>query len=585
MNLTPEQEAIIASQGNIAINAVAGSGKTTTLIAYAASRPSSSRILYLAFNKTVKQEAIAKFKKAGLANVAVETAHSLAYRHIVRRGGYQLKQNGYKIHEVVELMGLDPREDKHAEYIAANHILKFMTYFCNSNKPKVKDLDYREVVKKGKSHEFVSAAYDYLESQCRLFLAKMERKEIEITHDFYLKKFQLAAPRLPYDYILFDEGQDASPAMLDVFLRQPATKVMVGDTHQQIYGWRYAINSLDQVGFPCFQLTNSFRFDGHVAELAQAVLKWKELLKPQKPVPIIGKGGQAGGGSKAVLGRSNLGLLKRAIELVIEEKSVKRIHFEGEISSYTYAEDGASLYDVLNLDQRKRKLIRNPVIKRMRDTEELEDYIEKTEDRELATMLELVNSYGTRIPDIINQLKDQHVKAVEREKAEMIFSTVHRAKGMEYDEVEVVNDFISESKLSKLLEDEEVDEPDKLLEEVNLLYVAITRARHVLKIPEPMLPIGYSPKGNIFPIAQEWEGGGDKGTALDFLNDDPAYGKKNRQETGARSYTPWTKEQDGELTAMYCEKQSVAMMAQHFQRSKGAIYRRIKKLDLVNLYD
>jgi hypothetical protein len=32
----------------------------------------------------------------------------------------------------------------------------------------------------------------------------------------------------------------------------------------------------------------------------------------------------------------------------------------------------------------------------------------------------------------------------------MIFSTVHRCKGMEYDEVELVNDFISEQRLEKL---------------------------------------------------------------------------------------------------------------------------------------
>ena len=88
----------------------------------------------------------------------------------------------------------------------------------------------------------------------------MNKGEIEITHDFYLKKFQLSNPVLYYDYILFDEGQDASPAMLDVFLKQQATKVIVGDTHQQIYGWRFAVNSLEQVDFTTYHLSTSFRF-------------------------------------------------------------------------------------------------------------------------------------------------------------------------------------------------------------------------------------------------------------------------------------------------------------------------------------
>ena len=63
MKLTHEQKLIINSKGNIRINAIAGSGKTTTIIEYAASRPKDSKILYLAFNKSVKIEAQVKFKK------------------------------------------------------------------------------------------------------------------------------------------------------------------------------------------------------------------------------------------------------------------------------------------------------------------------------------------------------------------------------------------------------------------------------------------------------------------------------------------------------------------------------------------
>ena len=55
MELTNEQHEIINSSGNIKINAVAGSGKTTTIIEYAKARPPESRILYLAFNKSAAQ--------------------------------------------------------------------------------------------------------------------------------------------------------------------------------------------------------------------------------------------------------------------------------------------------------------------------------------------------------------------------------------------------------------------------------------------------------------------------------------------------------------------------------------------------
>src|ERR1035437_4765127 len=104
MELTQEQLAIIKSTGNIRINAVAGSGKTTTIIEYANARPKGSRILYLAFNKSVKLEAMRMFRERGLDNVKVETAHSLAYKHVVYNAGYTVRPSGYKTHEIAGIL-------------------------------------------------------------------------------------------------------------------------------------------------------------------------------------------------------------------------------------------------------------------------------------------------------------------------------------------------------------------------------------------------------------------------------------------------------------------------------------------------
>src|SRR5450432_4888927 len=98
MQLTEEQKAVINTNSNLVINAVAGSGKTTTLIEYAKTRSAKSKILYLAFNKTVKTEAIQKFAAAGI-HVKTETAHSLAYDHIIKFSNYQVTQ-GYKSYEL-----------------------------------------------------------------------------------------------------------------------------------------------------------------------------------------------------------------------------------------------------------------------------------------------------------------------------------------------------------------------------------------------------------------------------------------------------------------------------------------------------
>lgn len=590
MELTPEQYEIINSIGNIKINAVAGSGKTTTVIEYAKARPTKSKILYLAFNKSVKLEAIKKFTDKGLNNVKVETAHSLAYKHIVFQNSYKVRPQGYKTNEIAELLNLQGNGEKHTEYVIANHINKFIAYFCNSDKQKVQDLNYLDTVTDPKAKIFVSSFYNYIVSQSQLLLSKMDKGEIEITHDFYLKKFQLSNPKLPYDYILFDEGQDASPAMLDIFFKQSATKVIVGDTHQQIYGWRFAVNSLEKADYKTYYLSTSFRFSQDIANLAMEVLKFKRHINKHEVIPITGKGNSKEIKTKAVLARTNLGLLLKAIEYVTEKKKVKHIYFEGNINSYTYADEGASLYDVLNLYNAKHHLIKDKLIKAMKDLDELEDYIEKTEDVQLAMMVEIVREYGNKIPDIIKAIKEKHVDNDEKEKAEMIFSTVHRCKGMEYDAIQLVNDFITEEKLEKLKEDKKAEEINatKLNEEINLLYVAVTRTKNSIHIPESLMPIDFpnSTQIHIIKIVSEEEKQQAKEAEVrnKESKSEKAYSVDEVRSKHKDAYKPWTPELDNELTTMFCEGVNPKDMAKHFGRTRGAITSRIKKLELEELY-
>jgi F-box protein 18 (helicase) len=583
MELTSEQLAIIKSNGDIKINAVAGSGKTTTVIEYARTRPHGSRILYLAFNKSVKLEASQKFSAKGMRNVKVETAHSLAYKNIVYKYGYKVKSTGYQTSEIVELLGMKGNGEKHMEYILANHVTKFIAYFCNSDKLKVQELNYSETIHDPKAKAFVMKYYPYIENQTRILLSKMDKGEIEITHDFYLKKFQLSRPTLPFDYILFDEGQDASAAMLDVFLTQKATKVIVGDTHQQIYGWRFAVNSLEKAKFQTFHLSNSFRFGSSIAKLAIDVLDWKKILKINYEAKLVGKGEKGTPKTKAYIARTNLGLLVKAIDIVVDGRMARKIYFEGNFNSYTYADDGASLYDVLNLYNGKRDRIRDKLIALMPSMRDLEEYVEKTEDIQLGMMVELVKEYGDELPKIIKTIKDKHLENEDRDKAEIIFSTVHRSKGMEYDEVVLVKDFMTKEKLEIRIKENGDMTVDiaKLNEEINLLYVAITRAKWKLHIPEELIDIDFPEcdEINVIPLLEISE---------NFLNEkntkspdrEKTYNVHELRKKHGAAYRPWTEDQDEELAEMYEDGFSINELAEHFERTKGAIFARIKKLEL-----
>ena len=484
MNLTKEQIEIVQSSGDIKINAVAGSGKTTTLIEYARARR-GEKILYLAFNRAVKLEAEKKFAERGASNVRVETAHSLAFSQVIK-GGYQLKKDGYKAPEIVEILGLNNLDGRHTEHILANHISAFVSYFCNSDRSRVQELNYADVVNDPAAKQFAINFKDEILYQTRVFLDKMNKGEVSILHDFYLKKYQLSKPILPYDTILFDEGQDASESMLDIFLSQKATKVIVGDSHQQIYGWRYAVNSLEKVDYPCFDLSVSFRFDQVIADRAKEVIGWKRHLKIPADLKITGAGSKGKVKTRAVIARTNAGLLVKAIELLIQKKEIKSVYFEGRIENYTYAGEGASIYDVLNLYSGEKEWIRDKMIASMKDMAELEEYIENTGDSQLRMLVELVKDYGKKIPGYIKKLKDCHLDHDDKSKADMVFSTVHRAKGMEYDEVTLAEDFLTEARIIDMAR--EPENAARLVEEVNLLYVAVTMTKSELVVPESILP-------------------------------------------------------------------------------------------------
>ncbi len=575
MKFTDEQEAVVTSRGDIKINAVAGSGKTSVLVEYAKRLGSRSRVLYLAFNRSVRHEAKGRFEKEQAAHVDVQTAHSLAFRRTAVPNNYRVS-SGYRVHDIVSLLDLRAvGRDPLSPYIVGRHVLKFAALFCNSPARTVRELDYCATISDGAAKAAAQRYYGHIEKGTRLFLAKMDKKEIDVTHDFYLKKFQLSRPRLGYDVILFDEGQDASPVMLDVFLAQDATKVIVGDAHQQIYGWRHAVNALKGIEFAQFALTTSFRFNERVAGLAMECLRWKTLIGETIPSVIHGVGRNKKIRTRATIARSNLALLKTAIEAVQKRRSLKSLYFEGNLKSYTYAADGASIYDVLNLYLGNRHAVRDPVIATMGDFKQLTEYAETSEDTELLMLIDIVDAYGAEIPGLLKKIAALHVEDDRREKADMIFSTLHRCKGMEYDLVTLADDFITEAQVKKILDNPKKQPVDRarLSEEINLAYVAVTRSRNFLDFPPSMFPEADRNDFSKVKIT---------GPFSEKKREKKPWNAEDKRKSFTNAYKPWSREQDEELRKLFLiGGESLSAMALHFDRNIGAIRSRLKKLALV----
>ncbi|MCI1189861.1 hypothetical protein MON38_20760 [Hymenobacter sp. DH14] len=106
---------------------------------------------------------------------------------------------------------------------------------------------------------------------------------------------------------------------------------------------------------------------------------------------------------------------------------------------------------------------------------------------------------------MIKELKRRQVADGARHQAQICFSTVHKSKGLEYDAVQLTDDFIGPESIDRLVRELALRpvEPSLLaqvMEEVNLLYVALTRAKNVLYMPASRVPHEFAGGAGITPI-------------------------------------------------------------------------------------
>lgn len=483
MRLTDEQQAIINSEGSIRVNAYAGTGKTSTLIEYAKNR-ADKRKYYICFNKSIQTEAEVKFRDAGVKRLKAVTAHAMAYRNTVPDNGYNVSNFGVTPYGVVKMFHL-PFE--RSSFAMGRHIARKFDMFCNSGLDSLDDLDYGITLSES-GLAFYEENKEDVDGLTQKIWDDMEAAVIDVSHGFYLKKYQLERPKWAVDTILLDEAQDVNPVMLALVNDQEADKVIVGDTHQQIYGWRGAVNTLESLSYDQFFLSNSFRFHQKIAELGCEALYLKTALDPdfRLGVELKGLGKDTGQvASRAILSRTNASLLRYMFEACYKYDS---LYIEGGLDAVTIYENKITLEDLVNFVSGNRSEISSYFLKaNFKNVLELEEYIEFSDDNLLGNALRLVQDYGPA--RIENGLVEIRKKISSEERAQITFSTVHKSKGREWDSVIIADDFSRlppklkttkegpDGKPIPLDPKEIAAELAVLNEEVNLLYVALTRAR------------------------------------------------------------------------------------------------------------
>lgn len=473
MRLTDEQRVICASDADtIRVMAFAGTGKTSTLEANAHAHP-RERMLYIAFNKSVQIEASSRFP----SNVVAKTSHSLAF---AKFGGPYFSKlvSDIRPFEIARILGFSDSGSQ--TLLVANKIGETLKAFFASAE---EDIHVGLVPGGASPAERLIDANDIVKYAKKLW-AKMQNPNDSgagMVHDGYLKLYQLSHPVLPYDRILLDEAQDSNPAILDTVLNQSCRKIFVGDPHQAIYAFRGAVDAMTMIDADeTFYLSQSFRFGREIASVANEILSFKG-----ERVQIKGLGASDAltrikpNEQHAFIGRTNGEIFRRAIDAVL---AGKKIHFIGGPEGYKLDR----ILDTQALFARSSKKINDPFIGAFKSFEALKDYALLVDDLEIKSICFLVDEYKHQIPDMVSAIRKHNV--TDQSMAHVVFTTAHKSKGLEFRQVELGSDFIDMEDVRDDMQKRNLSNSSGICDdqEINLLYVAATRAKKALGLPKSL---------------------------------------------------------------------------------------------------
>lgn len=465
-----EQQAIIDAYNagkNLVVEALAGTGKTTTLKFLASEVPHRPG-LYLAFNKSIVREVEGSMP----GRVEVTTAHGLAYRAVGHMYGHRLPGHGavrvpaqrmasmLKVRAALLDTGtLNPVVlTRMAQATVATYIKSDDDHILQRHIPS-------RVLSHHKPDE-IAAVVLPIANKIWQDLSDPNGK-FYFTHDVYLKLWALSRPSLPTSYIMFDEAQDSDPVIAQIVRRQAAQLIYVGDQNQAIYGWRGAIDAMGKVeGATRLPLTQSRRFGPVIAEAAN---QWLEQIGTH--LRVVGLDSihstiESLAAPRAILCRTNGTALGWV--LAFHERDVKVALAPG---------DRSAGKDIEKFAWAARDLMAgngtdHPDLVGFTDWNDLLKFVEEEEDTaDLKRMVGIINRVG------VNGVIDAIRKLTPEDQATVTVSTAHKAKGLQWPSVKVADDFVPPDAED---EDAPVDPADLMLN-----YVTVTRAQYELD-PGPL---------------------------------------------------------------------------------------------------
>lgn len=469
----------VQSSDFLKIDAVAGSGKTSTLVMI--SEVVKTPSLYCAFNKVTALEAEAKFGK----HVVCQTTHSLAYAKFGARlrnklirpqGAYiNVAYTGGEIGRYFKMFSGPLTKPQLGLFVKKTVERYEQSSDLTIDRKHVVTHDITDAVTKAMSAAklsnmtkplIASTINLVLNTAKALWAARINPASVVMaSHDTYLKLFQLSKPKLGFDVVYLDEAADTTPCVLDIVMSQCETSkvILVGDDRQSIYQWRGAVNAMTTIGGLTLPLSQSFRYGPAIAEVAMAVLAGTTKVVGHANIASVA-------GVNVIditkpytrLFRTNAALLTEAVYALTKNE---KISIEIDTKDFIKLLSSAMALFADNMLAVKHE--------RIIPFANWTDLVEEGKyDNELARVAKLVKE--NKAQTIIKVLSNYRPIA----NPHVIMTTAHKSKGREWYQVKLENDFPSHFKMR----DNNLVWEGIPVAEQNLLYVAATRASHFLEI-------------------------------------------------------------------------------------------------------
>lgn len=482
---TPEQAAIIeaaSGEDNLMIEALAGTGKTSTLELMAPTLALQGPALALAFNVKIRDELKARMPASiGPYELKVQTLNGLGHGtwwSFVRRNlDVDSRKSTNILKAICEADNIRLSKEEFSsvnDLVAAAKAIGFMPKGCPmGGSPIYKDTD------DGLEVLFEWAAVDYRQDLEVLFRKALLRSinlvlsegQLDFNDQLYMPVI-FNAPFKRYDTVLVDEAQDLSALNHRMIEKSCGRRmIVVGDRHQAIYAFRGAMsNSMEALEakrpFTKLPLTMTFRCGKAIVARAQGYVP-DYRAAPSNPEGSVETWTEAWGISEiphscAIICRNNAPLFKLAFKLMRQGRGVKML--------------GNDIGKALEraLDNATKRLAPNTpastVAARVDDYFHKEIAKAKTDRKKdsLQDRWECVRAIVDNSHSLEEAKRTCH-NLFENPNAVVTLSSGHKSKGLEWDNVIHLDPWRIPSKWAET--DEELQQED------NLRYVIETRAK------------------------------------------------------------------------------------------------------------